>query len=78
MICNELSYGFGIKISAQANTSLYYLINHIFLNSKEIHIYVFFSFTMGTIILSYLLIKQPEVPWHAIFFFVCCALGWSF
>lgn len=72
---NELSHGFGLKDTAKGSTSLYHIIQHIFNNQKDIKIYVFFTFACGTLILCYLLITKPRVPWHAVAFLVCIVVG---
>lgn len=78
LICNELSHGFGLKTTAQGTTSLYHIINHIFLHQNEVKVYVFLTFILGTIILSWLLITKPKYPWHAVFFIVCAVVGFIF
>ena len=75
MIVNELARAFGLKDTAKGATSLYHVIQHIFKHQKDIKIYIFFTFCLGTIILSYFLIKHPKVPWHAILFLISLMVG---
>ena len=75
LIVMELSHGFGIKDSIQGTTSLYTMIQHVFKHQKDVQVYVFFTFFCGTIILCYLLVKHPGMPWHAVFFVITIAAG---
>lgn len=75
MIVNELSHGFGLKDTAKGATSMYHVIQHIFKHQKDIKVYVFFTFVLGSIILAYLMVRWKRVPWHAIFFIVCVIVG---
>lgn len=54
---------------------MYHVIQHIFKNQKDIKVYVFFTFVLGSIILSYLMVRWKRVPWHAFFFIICVMVG---
>lgn len=72
---NELSHGFGLKDTSKGATSMYHVIQHIFKHQKDIKVYVFFTFVLGSIMLAYLMVRWKKVPWHAIFFVLCVSVG---